>query len=70
MNTLEKTEAILKTGYVCDHCLGRQFAKLMTGFSNDQRGMALRTALAMQLDSQDIFGDVNKINFYGHIIFK
>jgi tRNA pseudouridine synthase 10 len=65
MDMLEKTEEILKTGCVCDHCLGRQFAKLLSGFSNDQRGNAFRTALAMQLDSSDDLKGIDASNFTG-----
>ena len=36
---------------VCDHCLGRQFAQLMHGFTNQERGRILRSAAAMYLDS-------------------
>lgn len=38
----------MKEGPVCDHCLGRQFAKLSTGLGNDERGKAVRLVLAMQ----------------------
>lgn len=36
---------------ICDNCLGRQFAQLLTGYSNDQRGNAIRAEIAMKLDS-------------------
>ncbi|MCK4391466.1 hypothetical protein KAX17_00995 [Candidatus Bipolaricaulota bacterium] len=38
---------ILRAGPICDDCLGRAFAKLGHGFSNRQRGGALRTLLSM-----------------------
>ncbi|MDR2944624.1 MAG: tRNA pseudouridine(54/55) synthase Pus10 [Methanosarcinales archaeon] len=47
---LETAEKILAEGPICDHCLGRQFAKLSTGLSNDERGRALKLALAMDAD--------------------
>ena len=47
MTILDTARKILKEGPLCDHCLGRQFAKLSTGLSNDQRGKALRLVLAM-----------------------
>ncbi len=40
-------EKVLKTGYVCDHCLGRQFGQLLSGYKNNERGRAIRTVLAI-----------------------
>ena len=48
MTILDTARKILKEGPICDHCLGRQFAKLSTGLSNDMRGNAIRLVLAMQ----------------------
>ena len=36
---------------VCNHCLGRQFSKLLSGYTNEERGEALRKAAAFALDS-------------------
>ncbi len=44
---LDIARKIIKEGSICDHCLGRQFAKLSTGLSNDERGRAMRIVLAM-----------------------
>ncbi len=44
---------ILREGPVCDHCLGRQFAKLSTGLSNEQRGGAVRLVLEMEAQMGD-----------------
>ncbi len=44
---VEEAAAILRAGPICDDCLGRAFAKLGHGFSNLERGSALRTVLAM-----------------------
>ncbi len=38
---------ILREYRPCDHCLGRAFARLLTGLSNRERGRALKLALAM-----------------------
>ncbi len=48
MTILETAGKILKEGPICDHCLGRQFAKLSTGLGNDERGKAIRLVLEMQ----------------------
>lgn len=52
MIILDTARKILHEGSICDHCLGRQFAKLSTGLSNDQRGKALRLVLAMEAGVQ------------------
>ncbi len=44
---LEVARAILREGAICDHCLGRQFAKLSTGTTNLDRGRAIRLVLDM-----------------------
>ncbi|MEA1906504.1 MAG: tRNA pseudouridine(54/55) synthase Pus10, partial [Euryarchaeota archaeon] len=44
---LELARAILREGAICDHCLGRQFAKLSTGTTNLERGRAIRLVLDM-----------------------
>lgn len=48
MIVLDVARKIVHEGPICDHCLGRQFAKLSTGLSNDLRGAAIRLVLAMQ----------------------
>jgi len=50
--------------YLCDHCLGRQIASLLTGFTNEQRGFAIRLFLASLIESGEKI-DVNPANFYG-----
>ena len=52
MTILDVARKIIKEGPICDHCLGRQFAKLSTGLSNDQRGAAVRLVLAMQAGAE------------------
>lgn len=50
MDILEISKKILHEGPVCDHCLGRQFAKLSTGLSNRERGQALKLTLVLEGD--------------------
>ncbi|MDO9097697.1 MAG: tRNA pseudouridine(54/55) synthase Pus10 [Candidatus Methanoperedens sp.] len=52
MTILDTARKILNEGPICDHCLGRQFAKLSTGLGNDQRGKALKLVLAMEAGAQ------------------
>jgi tRNA pseudouridine synthase 10 len=53
MTILDTARKILKEGPICDHCLGRQFAKLSTGLSNDQRGRALKLVLSMHAGAEN-----------------
>jgi len=64
MDVKEKLIEILKEGFVCDRCLGRQFAQLLTGLTNGDRGKILRNYVAMLLDSEEKI-DVDDSNFYG-----
>lgn len=52
MTILDTACKIIHEGPICDHCLGRQFAKLSTGLSNDMRGAALKLVLAMHAGAQ------------------
>ncbi|NIO22412.1 MAG: tRNA pseudouridine(54/55) synthase Pus10 [Candidatus Aenigmarchaeota archaeon] len=53
----------MNLGFVCDHCLGRQFAKLLSGYSNDQRGEIVRRLLAMEYEAKPFKLDTS--NFHG-----
>jgi tRNA pseudouridine synthase 10 len=64
MNLQEKLTEILNDNYVCNRCLGRQFAQLLSGFTNEERGEILRKYLAMFIDSGEKI-KVNNSNFYG-----
>ncbi|MFZ3149935.1 MAG: tRNA pseudouridine(54/55) synthase Pus10, partial [Methanothrix sp.] len=50
---LDTARKIINFGPICDNCLGRQFAMLSTGLTNEQRGRSLKTALAMQASADD-----------------
>ncbi|VVB51844.1 tRNA pseudouridine synthase Pus10 [uncultured archaeon] len=52
MTILDTARKIVHEGPICDHCLGRQFAKLSTGLSNDMRGAALKLVLAMHAGAE------------------
>jgi len=64
MEVGKKAIEILKEGYVCDNCLGRNFGQLLTGYTNEQRGKIIRQFLALLLDSGEKI-EVDYSNFYG-----
>jgi tRNA pseudouridine synthase 10 len=41
----EIAQKIAREGPICDHCLGRQFAKVSSGLSNERRGQILKAVL-------------------------
>ncbi|MFX0062278.1 MAG: tRNA pseudouridine(54/55) synthase Pus10 [Candidatus Hermodarchaeota archaeon] len=45
---LEKAYALLESINLCNNCLGRQFASLLTGLTNAERGKSIKTALALE----------------------
>ncbi|MBI4895475.1 MAG: tRNA pseudouridine(54/55) synthase Pus10 [Candidatus Aenigmarchaeota archaeon] len=53
MKIIEKAELVLKN-YVCDHCLGRQFGQLLSGYSNAHRGRLVRSIVAMSIDKETL----------------
>ncbi len=63
MKVLETSRKILRNSYVCDHCLGRQFSEILSGYSNRERGYIIRHFLAMEYDSRPFRAD--KRNFHG-----
>ncbi|MEM5797839.1 MAG: tRNA pseudouridine(54/55) synthase Pus10 [Candidatus Aenigmatarchaeota archaeon] len=48
----ERAKRILRRYYLCDNCLGRLFAQLLTGLSNAERGRAIRTVLALEYEAR------------------
>jgi tRNA pseudouridine synthase 10 len=50
-DVLDDVAALLETGPLCDHCLGRPFADRSFGLTNGERGRALRTTLALERDA-------------------
>lgn len=60
---LNKLSILLKYN-LCDHCLGRQFAQLLHGLTNKERGRALRLVSAMLYDA-DFIKSVEISNFSG-----
>ena len=53
MRIIDIASKVLSYGYVCDHCLGRQFSQVLSGYSHEERGRIIRTFVAMALDSED-----------------
>ncbi len=67
MKIIDIAVGVLAKGYVCNHCLGRQFAQLLSGHSNEERGKAVRTVVGFAIDSGETvkIDDVNvsELNF-------
>lgn len=68
MKILEVAVNVLKENYLCDWCLGRCFANLLTGYSNKERGKIIRQFISFLVDSGEKI-EINPANFYG-IKFK
>ena len=52
---------VMNMGYVCDSCLGRQFAKLLRGCSAKEKGKIIRNFFAMENETEKI--KVDRSNF-------
>ena len=63
---IEKTLKILEKGRFCDHCLGRFYAGLLSGYTNDERGKVVRTVVAFLIDSKSVdYSKIDSSNFFG-----
>ncbi|MEM0355130.1 MAG: tRNA pseudouridine(54/55) synthase Pus10 [Desulfurococcaceae archaeon] len=47
VTVLSKARSVLKKYPLCDHCLGRLFARLGVGLGNDTRGFSIKTMLQL-----------------------
>ena len=61
MDLLEKTQELLNAHPLCDHCIGRQFALLGYGLSDQKRGESLKLLLTMK--NHQLALDGNKEGF-------
>ena len=61
-NIVDLTMNIFKEGYVCDHCLGRQFSRILSGYTNKERGFSIRTFLKMSLYESGKINEIKNIN--------
>lgn len=64
MKITEKAAETMKDAFVCDNCLGRQFAQLLSGLTNKERGRIIRHYIAFSIDAGKKM-DVGVSNFYG-----
>jgi tRNA pseudouridine synthase 10 len=64
MKVEDRAAEILRESYICDMCLGRQFGNLLSGYTNEQRGKAIREYLAFMIDSGEKV-DADMSNFSG-----
>jgi tRNA pseudouridine synthase 10 len=53
MEIIEKALMLLEHP-LCDHCLGRQFAQLLCGYTNDERGRIIRSFVAFNIDRTEV----------------
>ncbi len=58
----EKAIEAMRKGFICDNCLGRQFAMLLSGLTNKERGKVIRLYLAMKYEIK--YFNVDNSNFY------
>lgn len=63
MKIEEKAIEIMKDSFVCNNCLGRAFAGLLSGYSNEERGKIIRQYIAFLIDSGEKI-EVDFSNFY------
>ena len=64
MEIEEKAMDLLRNHALCDHCLGRMFARYGRGLKNEERGKSIKAVLTMEAHNR--IGEERKIcNIYG-----
>ncbi|MFH7880431.1 MAG: tRNA pseudouridine(54/55) synthase Pus10 [Candidatus Aenigmatarchaeota archaeon] len=64
MDIIQTALELMKRGKICNNCLGRVFANLLSGYSNEERGKFIRNVVAMMYDSGKEM-EIDLSNFYG-----
>lgn len=59
---LKKVEDLARDLHCCNSCLGRQFGNLLSGLSNEKRGIALKTLLLMEWENKHRISAINRPN--------
>lgn len=59
-NAISKAEEALSEYPLCNHCLGRLFAKLGVGIDNYERGLTVKTLLAIKLYQDHLEGRLDR----------
>jgi tRNA pseudouridine synthase 10 len=67
INVVEKALEILKARPLCDRCLGRFFAGLGRGWSNSERGAALKKVIVMGYHERIREGDEGALREFGEV---
>ncbi len=62
MGILENAQKMLEKYPLCNHCLGRQFALLGYGLTDEKRGEAIKTLLTMKANEQALGGEKTAIS--------
>jgi Predicted pseudouridylate synthase len=71
---IDKVMDVLRKYPLCDHCLGRLFARLGFGLSNEERGRAIKDYLLMSIHEKimseglndELLSDLRALALSGH----
>ena len=55
---------------LCDHCLGRVYSQLLTGYTDEERGRAIRNFIGMMIDSGKLDSSKINVNNFYNVRFK
>ena len=64
MDILEQAFSLLESKYLCHHCLGRQFAMLAQGITNEVRGKSIKLLLLMERYKSFLSGSTTNLHLY------
>jgi tRNA pseudouridine synthase 10 len=66
--SIVRTAAMALRHDLCDHCLGRLFARSGYGLTNEERGSSIRTVIALEMESRDGFFEPEETNYLSKCI--
>jgi len=69
MDIVQKARCIFQK-YVCDHCVGRQYAQLLSGYHNLHRGRLIRSLVAMTIDKEKLEPEDQQMDLLNFTGFK
>lgn len=64
MEIMELAFSLLESRYLCYHCLGRQFAMLAQGITNEERGKSITLLLLMERYESFLSGTMPNLHLY------
>ncbi len=67
---LDQAFNLIENLVLCDNCLGRQFGALGTGFTNAERGKAIKTVVTLIVDSERRKSNQTRVSILNNLVMS